>query len=85
MNILKMPTACDLSLTSFEEAVQTLREQSGGIINTLTLQVHPDELLAAIAVVNEVDFRTRIVVTPVGRPYSWALWLYDNCVWSEGA
>lgn len=92
MKIAKLPVNADLSAASLLEAVSILNAPQ---CRHYIIQVHPDEIHWACSVVAELNgaaqFRRTaaphfsVEMTPVGKQCSWALWAYDDCVWSEGA
>lgn len=84
MIIKKTSIGWDLSHAAVEDAIRSMRTHPN-IAGGLRLQVHPDSIICALKVVADYPERIDVEITPVGKRDAWALWLYEDCVWSEGA
>jgi len=91
MKIIKMPVNCDLSAASIQDAVMQL---SASHCCHYIIQVHPSNIhwacqtllsMNSDAVFRDTAPHYSIQMPPLGKPDAWAVWAYDDCVWSEGA
>ena len=87
MKIQKLATSADLSLSSLDHAFELL-----AVVNSLDmrknpsrLQVNQESIVTALEVIRESRLPIALEITPLGSRYGWALWLFDDCVWSNGA
>lgn len=85
MRIQTMETSCDLS----GSAIMKARMMLSSLTDRYWLQVHTDSLASALRFVGDFTIshsvHIKVIPVPFGNPNAWALWDYENCVYSDGA
>lgn len=83
MRIREYAIPSDLSESVIEDAIRLL-ELPEKTRWAVSLQVGPEGIISAANIACRIPAIKDVVVCPHIKDLGWAVWWYDNCVWSPG-